>query len=210
MVYRIFILLVFSLLYSCRSYDSEKYISHENEAINDIIVQLIQYDKMVEMNYLDTNHLKIFLISSLDTAIYNIHVPREFERYYNVSKCTVSEIEEYKKIYEEMCKKHKKEQKAFMPIKKGVLKKRILEYKFSYPNLQVEIISEYPEKFGELKQNEYGFLYISRIIFNKQFDKGYLSYDFWCGQGCWWSENIEIVKINGKWKISEAFSGGIA
>ena len=210
MVKRIFILIVFSSLYSCRNYDSEKYINHENEAINDIIVQLIKYDVMVEMNNFDTNHLKIFLISSLDTAIYNIYEPEEFERYYNVSKCTASEIEEYKKEYEEMCKKHKKEQKAFMPIKKGVLKKRILEYNFSYPNLQVELIPECPEKFEKLKQNEYGFLYISRIVFNRYFDKGYLAYSFFCGEGCYWSENIEIVKINGKWKISETFSGGIA
>ena len=209
MINRILILFVFSLLYSCRNYESEKYVTKENEAINDIIRQLIKYDVMVEINNLDTNQLKIFLISSLHTETFDIQEPQGFIVGVNGVGLSESEIEENRKIYEEKYKQFKKEQKLFTPLKNGVLKERKIDYKFEYSNLQVEFI-ERPDKFEELKQNEYGFLYISRIAFNRCFDKGYLTYSFFCGEGCYWSENIEIVKINGKWKISETFSGGIA
>jgi hypothetical protein len=35
-----------------------------------------------------------------------------------------------------------------------------------------------------------------------------LHYDFICGDGCAWDYNIEIVKTDNKWKISDYFSGG--
>ena len=184
-------------------------MAKENEAINNVIHQLIKYDIIVELNQLDTNHLKIFLSSSLDTAIYPISEPVDFDRYFSVGNSTDAEIKAYKEQYDEYYKNRKKEQKEFAPFKKGKIKKRTLDYKFEYSNLQVKLI-EYPDKFEELKQNEYGFLYISRIVFNRHFDKGYLAYAFFCGEGCYWSENIEIVRVNGKWKISETFSGGIA
>jgi hypothetical protein len=37
-----------------------------------------------------------------------------------------------------------------------------------------------------------------------------MSYSFYCGLGCAWNNNIEIVKINGSWEIAQNFSGGIA
>ena len=230
MINKIFVLLVFSSLYSCRNYDSEKYITRENEAINDIIRQLIYYDEMVKMNNFDTTNTKILLTSSLGTEIYNMREPDGFIIAINGVRLPEPEIEERRKKYEENYKEYKKIQNLFAPLTKGKIKKRILDYKFEYSNLQVELIPECPDKSEELKQseyydtfsswlysmcselkeNEYGFLYISRIIFNRCFDKGYLSFEFWCGQGCWWSGNIEIVKINGKWEISVEFAGGIA
>ena len=232
MINKIFILLIFSSLYSCRNYDSKKYITHENEAIKDVIHYLISYDEMVKMNNLDTTYTKILLTSSLGTdLIGEIHEPEGFDRYFNVNLITDPEKEKYyKKLYDELCKKRKKMKKAYAPIVKGLLKKRILDYQFEYSNLQVELIPECPDKSEELKQsgyyvsfspwlyskcselkeNEYGFLYISRIIFNRCFSKGYLAYEFWCGQGCGWTGGVEIVKINGKWEISEDFAMGIA
>ena len=204
---KILILFVFSLLCSCRNYESEKYIAKENEAINDIIPLLIKNDEIVKGNDFDTNNLKIFLISSLTAEIYNIYEPKarseeEIVLWY--------ETEEERTFYKERYKKFEKEQKLFAPLINGVLKERILDYKFEYSNLKVELISDTIYFFTELKQNEYGRLAISRIIFNRSFDKGYLAYGFYCGEGCYWSNNIEIVKINGKWKISETFSGGIS
>ena len=203
---KLFILLALLSLYSCRNYESKEYITIENGAINDIIRQLINYDDMVKWNDFDTTNTKILLTSTLGTDIMNIDEPEDFDRYFNVNRIKDSEMEYYKKLYSEMIKNHKKEREAFAPLTKGKLKERIFDYQLEYPNLQIELIPEY----SELKENEYGFLYISRIIFNRCFDKGYLSYAFWCGEDCYWSGNIEIIKVNGKWEMSEEFSGRIA
>ena len=203
---KLFILLALLSLYSCRNYESKEYITIENGAINDIIRQLINYDDMVKWNDFDTTNTKILLTSTLGTDIMNIDEPEDFDRYFNINRIKDSEMEYYKKLYSKMIKNHKKEREAFAPLTKGKLKERIFDYQFEYSNLQIELIPEY----SELKENEYGFLYISRIIFNRCFDKGYLSYAFWCGEGCYWSGNIEIIKVNGKWEMSEEFSGRIA
>jgi len=205
---RIVILLVFSSLYGCRNYESDKYIIVENEAINDIIHQLIDYETIVK-NHLDTNHLKLFLISPLYVKGFDTYEIPCFSEYVDRSGLTDSEVKEYKEDYGKIYKRLKEEQKDFAPLIKGKFKERTLDYKFEYPNLQVELISE-KYLFNELKQNEMGYLSISRIIFNRSFDKGYLSYGVYCGEGCFWENNIEIIKINGKWKISKYFSGGIA
>ena len=55
---KILILFVFSLLCSCRNYESEKYIAKENEAINDIIPLLIKNDEIVKGNDFDTNNFR--------------------------------------------------------------------------------------------------------------------------------------------------------
>lgn len=209
MINKIFFLLVFLSFYSCRNYESEKYIINENKAINDIIPQLVNYDEMVKMNDLDTNHLVLFLISSLDTEIREIYEPRGFIISENGVKLPDAEINNGKRIYEEEYEKYEKEKRLFAPLQNGKLKKRILNYKFEYSNLQIELISNSPSDF-KLNQNEFGYLYISRIIFNRNFNKGYLSFSFFCGEACAWDNNIEIVKVNGKWKISECFSGGMA
>ena len=59
-------------------------------------------------------------------------------------------------------------------------------------------------------KNEFGYLAMSRILFNTDFTKGYMYYSFICGVGCAWDSNIEITKVNGQWKITEYYSGGIA
>ena len=233
MINRIFILLAFFTLYSCRNYESKKYITIENDAINDIIRQLINYDYLIKMNDFDTTNIKILLTSSLGTDIVSINEPSRMEwvwTHVNGVKLPDTVIKAKEKRYEEAFKKYRRQESLFAPLQNGKLKKRIFDYQFEYSNLQVELIPECPDKFEELKQseyydtfsrwlyskcselkeNEYGFLYISRIIFNRCFDKGYLSYEFWCGEGCWWTGNIEIIKVNGKWEVSREFSGEIA
>ena len=88
-----------------------------------------------------------------------------------------------------------------------------MNYSFKSEKLNIELIKK--EKIETLenfdtKKNEIGYLFISRIVFNRNFTKGYLYFNFICGDGCGWGENIEIKKINGKWKRTESFSGGIA
>ena len=58
--------------------------------------------------------------------------------------------------------------------------------------------------------NIFGYLFISRVIFKRDFTVGYLGYSFFCGGGCAWNNNIEIRKQDSKWKITKYFSGGIA
>ena len=120
------------------------------------------------------------------------------------------EINQNKKGYEEDLQKYNNERQLFAPLKDGTLKKRAIDYKFDYPNLKIELVSEAKAESLKLEDNEYGYLSISRVIFNKSFDKGYLSFSFWCGQGCAWGNNVGISKINGKWKVTEHFSGYIA
>jgi hypothetical protein len=203
---KIFIVFVFLSLYSCRNYESEKYIAIENEAINDILLQLTNYECIKNNDYFDTNHLKLFVFSSLDTTwIYDFYVP-DFTEYYggiDANKLTDSEI----KQFEELCEKFKEERKLFKPLKNGKLKKRTLDYTFEHSNIEIEFIDSI--SCWEIKQNELGYLGISRILFNKRFDKGYLSYDLFCEDGSH-GGNIEIVKINGKWKINRHFSGWVA
>lgn len=53
-------------------------------------------------------------------------------------------------------------------------------------------------------------LEFSRICFNSEMTKGYLSYYVWCGNSCSWGDNLEIEKINGKWKVTERYRGPVS
>lgn len=196
-------------LVGCINYETEKYFDQENKAINDIIPQMIDYHEMVKMNSLDTLNLKLFLIATLDTQIYEIYKPDGYVVSENGNNLPDEEITERQKEYEEDLEKYKQELKLFSALKNGSVKRRILDYKFEYSTLKIELIPERPHELN-LKQNEFGYLYVSRILFNRSYDTGYLSFSFYCGEGCAWDNNIEIVKINGRWKISRYFSGGIA
>ena len=206
--YKLFTIFAFiSLFYGCRNYESEKYIAIENEAISDIIIQLTNYEWIKNDDDFDTNHLKLFLISSLFISGYEIYEIPTFTEYVNTSGLTDSEMKEYKEDYEKLYKRFKEEQKVFAPLIKGRLKERILDYKFEYSNVEVVFVDSI--SCWEIKQNELGYLDISRIIFNRRFDKGYLSYDLFFGDGSH-GGHIEIVKINNKWKVSRIFSEWVA
>ena len=207
---KILILFMLSSLYSCRNYESRRYMAKEDEAIDDIIFQLINSGERFEYFYFDsTIHSKIFLISLLDTILRDdISEPYGFTVSVNGVRLPESEIEEGRRIYEEGYRKYRAEYKLFAPLKNGLLKQRKLDYKFKHQNLQVELIIE--RSNNELKENEFGYLYLSRLIFNRCYTKGYLSYMLICGDACAWSGNIEIVKIKGKWIITKYFRGGFA
>lgn len=176
-------LTVILLLVSCRNYNSQEYINEENQAINDLIPEMTNYNAMVKMNNYDTTILKLYIISCLDTSVYEFYKPEGNNIGMN------------------------KEEKSFAPLKNGKIKERSLNFNFRCKGLKIELKDE---NLFKVNENEFGYLTVSRIIFNKNFDIGYLSYSFYCGMDCFWAENIEIKKINGKWKISERFSGGIA
>ena len=198
----IIVLVIFSFS-SCQNYESEKYIKMENEAINDIILEITCYEEMKRLNSWKNRKLKLYLISQLDNNTSYTDKPTDTITLINNFYLSEKEIAENTEKYE-------REEKLFEKLKKGKIQKRNLKYKFTNEKLNIVLIE--PEKYlgNKTIKNEFGYLFISRIIFEENFTKGYLHFSFFCGEGCAWNSNIEIKKINGKWKISESFSGGIA
>jgi hypothetical protein len=208
---RIFHFFIILSLFSCRNYNSENYINAENEAIKEIIPQITDFKRMSKMNTKDIGSLKLYLISTLDIQISEIYEPKE-EYTISVDGVDLSEskILENKTQNLKEIESARNEKELFADLINGIIRERKLEYKFEYPNLKIELISKNADINNDnLTENEFGYLSISRIIFNRNFDKGYLSYTFSCGSACAWQDNVEITKINGKWKVTESFSGWI-
>lgn len=206
--YQVIIIFSISTLIRCQNDLSEEYIKIENQAINDIIPGLINLKSMTEMKNLDSDSLKLFLISSLDTQIINIRQPEGYTIAINGIDLPKEDIERNKRIYEKDFLDYKTEIKLFAPINNGTMSARTLNHTFTCQSLQIELVSEF--KSPQLKKHEIGYLSLSRIYFNQNFDIGHLSFGVQCGIGCAWSYNIEIRKNDGKWKITKYFSGGIA
>jgi hypothetical protein len=208
----IIIALIFSFL-GCQNYDNEEYIRMENIAINDIVLEMTKFEEMKNLNEPKIEKLKLYIVSKLDTTAAWTIKPNGYDIGANGIDYTKGRIEENKKEFEEKLEEFELEEKLFIEFKKGKIKARSLNYSFENEKLNIELIDkEIIEKLGsfQIKENEFGYLTISRIIFNSDFTKGYLHFDFICGVGCSWNNNIEIIKINGKWKITKYFSGGIA
>ena len=198
---------------SCQNYESEKYFKMENEAIQDVILQMTKFEELKELNNYENGKLKLYILSKLDTFTSREIKPIGYDIGLNGINFSEERIEENKKEFEENLKKYEKEEDLFADLRKGKIKPRDLNYIFKNNKLKIELIES--EKFEKLenfetKENEIGYLLISRIIFNRNFTKGYLHFVFICGVGCAWDNNIEIKKVNGKWKITEYFSGGVA
>ena len=208
----IVVLVIFSFS-SCQNYESEKYIKMENKAINDIILEMTRFEEMKELNELRNEKLKLYILSTLDTITAYRIKPTGYDIGANGIDYSKERIERNKNKFEEDLKQYEFEKKKFLDLKNGIIKTRNLNYSIKNEKLNIELITrekvEALENF-ETKKNEFGYLFISRIVFNRNFTKGYLHFDFICGVGCAWDNNIEIKKVNGKWKIMEYFSGGIA
>jgi hypothetical protein len=170
---------------------------------------MIDYHDRITMNGIDTVKARLYLQSTMDTMICKIESPDGYVISVDKVRLPEDEIEESKKIYENEYKKYRREFKLFAPLREGQLEGRKIDFNFEYTNLQVEFTSKNSDELTFL-ENDLGYLYISRIIFNQSFKKGYLTFAYYCGEGCAWCYNIEIVKIDGKWKISERLSGWIA
>ncbi|TCI84513.1 hypothetical protein [Tenacibaculum sp. M341] len=203
----IFILFCFS---NCKNYESEDYINQENKAINQIIPEITNLNKMIEYNNWDTKDLKLFIYNELIVETATNFEPEGYTIGIDGVPLSEKRLKENKKEFEEKIAKYEKEEKLFAPLKKRKIKTRSLQYKFNVDNLKIELVNSESVRIRDLKKGEFGILAVSRIIFNRNYSKGYLYYTFYCGSGCAWDNNIEIQKIDGKWKITEYFSGGIA
>ena len=101
----------------------------------------------------------------------------------------------------------------FEPFLAKSINNRILNFEFNYKNLNITQISkqQFEKKYPiDNKGSNEIYLLISRISFNQTFDLGYMNYQIYCGEGCFWSNNIEIKRIKGQWVISRLLSGNIA
>jgi len=175
---KIYILIISAILFtSCNNFETEKYHEAEYEAINDLILEMTDYQNMSQMNNYGENKLTIYLSSTLNTETATMTLPNGWITGSNGVKYS---------------------------------KDQVMNYKFNVPNLIVKISKDSDLINHNLKKSDFGNLEISRIIFNADLNKGYLHYTFFCGQGCFWNNNIEIRKINDKWQIVKYYSGGIA
>ena len=205
----IIILIIFSFS-ACQNYDSEKYIKMENQAINDIILEMTEFKEMEKMNHWKNEKLKLYIISTLDTITSWTTKPDGYDIGANGIDYTKERIERNKQEFERNLAKFKKEERQFSDFKNGKIKSRNLNFTFKSNNLNIELTENREINILGIKENEFGYLSLSRILFNSNYTKGYLHFNFICGDGCAWDHNIEIKKINGKWEITEYFSGGIA
>ena len=203
------VLILFSFL-SCQNSDSDEYINIENEAINDIILEMTDFEEMKKLNNWKNQKLKLYIVSKLDTTTAGTPRPTGYDTSSNGIKYSKEKIEENKKNFEINSERYRIEEGLFAELKKGRIKARNLDYPFESDKLDIEFVESVKfRKFNPI-ENEFGYLSISRIIFNKDFTTGYLHYNFICGTGCAWHNNIEIKKVNGKWVITDYFSGGMA
>lgn len=203
--YKYLIIIIVVLLCSCKNYNNENYLQQESLAIDQLITEIIQYDKIDTK----TDYQTLLLTNKLHTNI--ILGPSEEVIVLETNGDTILTESIIPNIYKE-------EKRAFKPFLKDKLKPRKIENLIKNSNFEIELIDE-----TELISNEenifsrintdksiLGVITFSRIVFTNNFNIGYLSYSFYCGNGCAWNNNIEIKKINGKWKITKHFSGGIA
>ena len=192
--YFIFILILFSVL-SCRDYESEEYIKNENEAINDLILELTNFSRMSELNKWERK-LNLYLFSELDNKAPWIEKPKGYTISINGIDLPKEELEKNKNEYSEYLEQYKKTKRLFSPLYKEKMKRRKLNFPFSNDSLKIKLSNTETEK---IKDGDFGYLSISRIVFNNNFTVGYLHYGFYCGMCCAWNNAIEIKKINNKY-----------
>lgn len=209
MKYWQFVFLSF-LLFGCRDYESEKYISEEEVAIEELFAKFIQLDEMLSMNDYGDSIPTLYIISQLDNTV---------QVYQDSIETIIREDSTGTYITRELSAKTVEENELFAPLTSGDFNKRVLTNSIQHELLDIRMLQETEfqnEHLGnivdrmEKNKRVFGYLFLTRIIFNRDFTVGYLGYAFFCGAGCAWDNNIEIRKEKGKWIISRYFSGGIA
>lgn len=186
-------------LFGCTNYESEKYILYENEVITEIIPDLLSLEHYQIPNI---ENCSIFLIDELDNEIHK-SIPED-------TRLSVSR---------EISPESIEERELFKPFINRRIKSRKLNTRINCNNLNLTLINL--DDFQNRKRTEKPdtnmndsiseiYLILTRIAFNKTKEKGYLNYTVYCGEACFWTNNIEIKMVNGKWIISKLFSGSIA
>ncbi|MCD8529189.1 MAG: hypothetical protein LRY27_04370 [Chitinophagales bacterium] len=168
---------------------------------------------MKERNNWQDDSVKLYVYPTLDLLTARMFDPtsRGYEiTDWNNEPLSQKEIEINRKEYEQAIKDYKYEMKLFKNFRNGKLKERTLDAIFSNQKINIEFLQDSAYNNFNLEADCIGYLFISRIIFNWNYTKGYMHYTYYCGDACAWDDNIEIQKINGKWIITKKLSGGIA
>lgn len=167
---------------SCSRFESKKYINEENKAIIDIIPILLNENN----DHFSLEGSVIYLVNEL----------------YNEIDSNYAEISE-------------SDIKSLTPFFKKEISQRSLNvnldsiYDFKIIYLSKNKI-EKNHNYYIKEENAKGFLCISRIIFNKKYNLGYVDFGFYCGEACLWVSTIEIKKINNKWIKTRELRGVIS
>ncbi len=202
------LILIILFLLGCTNFEGKKYISFENDVIKEIIPELLTLEHFAIR---DIENVSVFIVNELDNKI---EVVGFVEDEYNIlpdEKLFFSRSEKEQMYNDEI--------KLFKPFLKGKIKSRNLNAEINYTHLNVKQISL--ERFENRKTSDFynkinpgkvtkAYLKLTRIAFNRSRDLGYLNFTIFCGEGCFWKYNIEIKKVNEKWKVSRLFSGSIA
>lgn len=198
------------LLFGCTGCESEKYVSEEEMAIEELFTEFIQLDEMLSINDYGDSIPTLYLISQLDNTD---------QVYQDTIETIIKEDSAGIYITRELSPKTVEENEMFEPLTSGDFNKRVLTNTVHHELLNIQMLPETEfqnEHLGNIVERMeqdrriFGYLYLTRIIFNRDYTVGYLGYAFFCGTGCYWDNNIEIRKEGGKWIISKHFSGGIA
>ena len=204
------IVVIITSLCGCRNYDSPQYIANENRAIDDIILEMTKFLEMKRLNEWPDEKLTLYVQFTLDTVSAHTERPEGFVIAMNGIDLSEAEIAENKRVYYERLARHEKEQEIFKKFKDESIQPRTLTEVPINDEINVQLFNADTLRSFSVQKHDFGYLAMSRILFNRDFTKGYLYYSFFCGVGCAWDSNIEITKVNGRWKITEYYSGGIA
>lgn len=203
---RILLYFVISIsLFSCSKYNSKEYLSKENELITQLIPQMTDLEDMIEMNQ------DYYSVVAPSLYIYNELIPTTLAC--QLGPYIVKKVDDewvYIDSFYYDWDKESIEFKLFKPLINGKLPQRKLELNTTYKGVNAKLVNKHFYNLYSRKKDDsvFGFLVISRAIIKN--DKAYLSYSFSCGDQCFWNDNLEAELIDGKWVISNCFSGGIA
>ena len=203
----ILIYLIIFLL-ACTNYESEEYISYENEVIKEIIPELLSL-KQYQISNIE--NVSIFLINELGNEI-------EADTVYEETYKTIS-ADTVRLINREISTEPLEERTLFEPFLRRQIRSRKLNIEINYENLNLKLISlaDFQNRKRTAKNEPYGdksiteiYLILTRISFDRNKEYGYLNYTVFCGEDCFWTNNVEIKKVNNKWIITRILSGSIA
>jgi len=197
-----------SLLLACTNYESEEYISYENKVIKEIIPELLSL-KHYQIPNIES--VSIFLINELGNEI-------EADTIYEETSKTIS-ADTVLLISQEISPESIEEQTLFEPFLRRQIKSRKLDIEINSENLNLKLISlaDFQNRKRTAKNEPYSdksiteiYLILTRISFDRNKEYGYLNYTVFCGEDCFWTNNVEIKKVNNKWIITRILSGSIA
>lgn len=184
------ILFLGSAVMSCSRFEKEAYVAEEDKALLDMIPSMVDAEYLLTHNDYGNSRPKLYIIEDLNNTL-------KWTKYDSIGE---------------------QDERALAPLLNSKLSKRKISSDLSYDNFDVKLLTieefqtrhekdmtEIIERGGVL-----GYLAISRIVFDSEFEKGYMSFYFFCGSGCAWDSTIEIIKDNGSWKKNRFLFGGAA